>query len=78
MKVRLIFSKNIYLTFTPRGKQNHSHYIPGFVRLDGRTVSGLAYNNGPELVFDPRGKHENYATEQAFSERGWKSFKEAV
>jgi hypothetical protein len=46
MKVRLAYSRNLTLTFTQRGRQSGSElYRNGFVRINGKTVSGYAYNS---------------------------------
>lgn len=58
MKARLAFSAiggrpGYDVTFTPRGNrygEGFSQIIRGFIRLNGKTISGYAYDGGGPLV----------------------------
>jgi hypothetical protein len=68
-KVRLAYSGDLMLTFTPRGR-TYDRYIYGFIRLQGRTVSGYVYEGlSGEVAFFPTGIHQPWAYEVARANR---------
>jgi hypothetical protein len=59
MAVRIALTKTL-ISFTPRGKAV-GFYKRGFIRRHGKTISGVAYNGGPEWVFYPDGANKDFA-----------------
>lgn len=51
--VRIIGTR-VYATFTQRGADSQT----GFIRKNGKTISGYRIDFGTEMVFDPQGRNE--------------------
>ena len=52
MKVRVAGSRNLMTSFTRRGPKR-GYYTKGFIKLEGKTVTGLVYDGGAEQTFYP-------------------------
>jgi hypothetical protein len=56
-----IAGTDIRVLFTARGKGDIYHQN-GFIRRNGKTITGYAYDGGYETVFYPHTKGKNYPT----------------
>ena len=68
IKARLAYSKNLFISFTPRGKRTDT-YINGFARINGKTVSGILWDGGAEKIFYAYGIHARMASNLAHTNR---------
>jgi hypothetical protein len=59
IKVRLSFTENHMVTFTPRGGRDHMGYLKGFIRVKGKTVTGWVNDEGELPAFFPAAKGIN-------------------